>query len=73
MEGLSFCGSNGPILMREAGEVTCLSESFWLDKFKEAARQAETDDDEERFNKKLKRIAKTKRNRENEQSGAKDK
>ncbi len=28
-----------------------------LDKFKEAARKLETDDDEERFNKKLKKLA----------------
>ncbi|GAA5081529.1 hypothetical protein N0B44_27760 [Roseibacterium beibuensis] len=31
-----------------------------LDKFKEAARQLETDDDEERFDEKLKRLAKQK-------------
>jgi hypothetical protein len=29
-----------------------------LDRFKEAARQLETDDDEERFNEKLKKLAK---------------
>ena len=29
-----------------------------LDKFKEATRQLETDDDEERFNERLKRLAK---------------
>ena len=29
-----------------------------LDKFKEAARQLETDDDEERFEKKLKKLVK---------------
>lgn len=31
-----------------------------LDKFKEAARQLETDDDEERFEKKLKKLVKQK-------------
>ena len=31
-----------------------------LDKFKEAARQLETDDDEERFEKKLKKMVKQK-------------
>ena len=31
-----------------------------LDRFKEAARQLETDDDEERFEKKLKKIVKQK-------------
>ena len=31
-----------------------------LDRFKEAARQLETDDDEERFNDKLKKLAKQK-------------
>ena len=31
-----------------------------LDKFKEAARQLETDDDEERFEKKLKNLVKQK-------------
>jgi len=31
-----------------------------LDKFKEAARQLETDDDEERFEKKLKKLVKKK-------------
>lgn len=30
------------------------------DKFREAARQLETDDDEERFNEKLRRLAKQK-------------
>lgn len=30
------------------------------DKFREAARQLETDDDEDRFNEKLKRLAKQK-------------
>lgn len=33
-------------------------EKTQLDKFKEAARQLETDDDEERFEKKLKKIVK---------------
>ena len=33
-----------------------------LDRFKEAARQLETDDDEERFDEKLKRLAKRKPN-----------
>jgi hypothetical protein len=33
-------------------------EKTQLDKFKEAARQIETDDDEARFNEKLKRMAK---------------
>jgi len=32
-------------------------EKSQLDKFKEAARQLETDDDEERFDEKLKRLA----------------
>lgn len=31
-----------------------------LDRFKEAARQLETDDDEERFNERLKKLAKQK-------------
>lgn len=31
-----------------------------IDRFKEAARQLETDDDEERFDEKLKRLAKAK-------------
>lgn len=31
-----------------------------LDKFKEAARQLETDDDEERFNERLKKLSKQK-------------
>jgi len=31
-----------------------------LERFKEAARQLETDDDEERFNKKLRKMAKQK-------------
>jgi hypothetical protein len=31
-----------------------------LDRFKEAARQLETDDNEERFNKKLKKLVKQK-------------
>ncbi len=31
-----------------------------LDKFKEAARELETDDDEERFNERLKKLAKKK-------------
>jgi hypothetical protein len=31
-----------------------------LDRFKEAARELETDDDEERFNKKLRKLAKQK-------------
>lgn len=31
-----------------------------LDRFKEAARQLETDDDEERFNEKLRKLAKQK-------------
>jgi len=31
-----------------------------LDKFREAARQLETDDDESRFDEKLKRVAKAK-------------
>ncbi|WP_306111502.1 MULTISPECIES: hypothetical protein [unclassified Roseovarius] len=31
-----------------------------IDKFKEAARQLETDDDEERFEKKLKKLVKQK-------------
>ena len=31
-----------------------------LDRFKEAARQLETDDDEERFNEKLKKLSKQK-------------
>ena len=31
-----------------------------LDKFKEAARAIETDEDEDRFNKKLKRVAEAK-------------
>ena len=35
-------------------------EKSQLDKFKEAARQLETDDDEERFDEKLKRLAKRK-------------
>jgi hypothetical protein len=30
-----------------------------LDKFREAARQLETDDDERRFNEKLRKLAKT--------------
>lgn len=37
-----------------------------LDKFKEAARELEADDDEERFNEKLKKLAKQKpKDREN--------
>lgn len=32
-----------------------------LDKFKEAARQLETDDDEDRFNERLKKLAKKQR------------
>lgn len=35
-------------------------EKSQLDRFKEAARQLETDDDEERFNEKLKKLAKQK-------------
>lgn len=35
-------------------------EKSQLDKFKEAARQLETDDDEERFEKKLKKLVKKK-------------
>lgn len=31
-----------------------------LDRFKEAARQLETDDDEERFNEKIRKLAKQK-------------
>lgn len=33
-------------------------EKSQLDKFKEAARELETDDDEERFNEKMKKLAK---------------
>ena len=33
-----------------------------LERFKEAARQLETDDDEERFNERLKKLAKQKPN-----------
>ncbi|WP_306047162.1 hypothetical protein [Nioella sp. MMSF_3534] len=36
------------------------TEKSQLDKFKEAARQLETNDDEERFDEKLKRLAKQK-------------
>jgi len=36
------------------------TEKSQLDRFKEAARQLETDDDEERFNKKLRKLAKRK-------------
>ena len=36
------------------------SDKSQLDRFKEAARQLETDDDEERFNEKLKKLAKQK-------------
>lgn len=35
-------------------------EKSQLDRFKEAARQLETDDDEERFNENLRRLAKQK-------------
>lgn len=35
-------------------------EQSQLDRFKEAARQLETDDDEERFEKKLKKLVKQK-------------
>lgn len=35
-------------------------EKTQLDKFKEAARQLETDDDEDRFEKKLKKLVKQK-------------
>jgi hypothetical protein len=35
-------------------------EKSQLDRFKEAARELETDDEEERFNKKLKKLAKQK-------------
>jgi hypothetical protein len=35
-------------------------EKSQLDRFKEAARELETDDDEERFNKKLKKLVKEK-------------
>lgn len=34
------------------------SKKSQLDKFKEAARELETDDDEERFNERLKKLAK---------------
>ncbi|MGM0743626.1 MAG: hypothetical protein ACQEVT_18915, partial [Pseudomonadota bacterium] len=37
-----------------------------IDKFKEAARQLETDDDDERFEKKLKKLVKQKRKNNNE-------
>lgn len=36
------------------------SDKSQLDRFKEAARELETDDDEERFNEKLKKLAKQK-------------
>lgn len=35
-----------------------------FDKFKEAARELETDDDEDRFNERLKKLAKKKRDDE---------
>ena len=35
-------------------------EKSQLDRFKEAARQLETDDDEERFNEKLRKLARQK-------------
>lgn len=37
-----------------------MSEKSQLDKFKEAARQLETDDDQDAFDAKLKKLAKTK-------------
>lgn len=40
-----------------------------LDRFKEAARELETDDDEERFDEKLKRLAKRKSNEEKTEEG----
>ncbi len=43
-------------------------EKSQLDKFREAARKLETDDDEGRFNEKLKRVATTKSAKEVEKS-----
>tara|TARA_R100001369_G_scaffold90595_2_gene129845 strand:+ start:2736 stop:2885 length:150 start_codon:yes stop_codon:yes gene_type:complete len=40
-----------------------------LDKFKEAARQLETDDDEERFEKRLKNLMKQKLDRKDKPDG----
>jgi hypothetical protein len=37
-----------------------MTEKSQLDKFKEAARQLETDDDEKRFEKRLKKVVKQK-------------
>lgn len=42
------------------GKMVSSSRKSQLDKFKEAARQLETDDDEERFEKKLKKLVKKK-------------
>lgn len=39
-------------------------EKSQLERFKEASRQLETDDDEERFNERLKKLAKQKPDRE---------
>ncbi|MBB4020279.1 MULTISPECIES: hypothetical protein [Actibacterium] len=38
----------------------CSDKKSQLDKFKEAARELETDEDEERFNEKLRKLAKQK-------------
>ena len=43
-----------------------------LDKFKEAARQLETDDDEARFEERLKRLAKRKPADQRDAPGSKD-
>lgn len=40
-----------------------------LERFKEAARQLEADDDEERFNERLKRLARQKPEKREEDSG----
>jgi hypothetical protein len=42
------------------------------DKFKEAARQLETDDDEERFNEKLGKLVKSKAKNQGDAPGSKD-
>lgn len=43
-----------------------------IERFKEAARELGTDDDEERFNEKLKRLAKRKPEEKSEKDGGSD-
>lgn len=53
---------------------TCLkmADKKQIDRFKEAARELETDDDEVRFNEKLKKLAKRKPEEKPEKNGGSD-